>query len=142
MRDWYLERKQTTSFLEMFQHILMRRTLSRRDNIPPPWPDAPLSHRIPRYPSLWIVGSSEGLYHFGLQNTAPFKQLTIQKYPLSHQMQSCTMFPTLFAITWVFTISVVVEVPVGVILHTGLYGTDQFLLLQLAVEGAMSPIGK
>lgn len=52
------------------------------------------------------------------------------------------MFPTRFAITWVLTISVVVEVPVGIILHTGLYGTDQFLLLQLAVEGAMSPIGK
>lgn len=52
------------------------------------------------------------------------------------------MIHTLFAIMCNLTIRVTIKVHIGVIiLHTGLYGTGQFLLLHLAVEGAVCPIG-
>lgn len=40
------------------------------------------------------------------------------------------------------TTQVSIKAHVGVILLTGLYGTGQFLLLHLAVEGAVCPVGE
>lgn len=40
------------------------------------------------------------------------------------------------------TVQVSIKVHIGVVLHTWLYGTSQFLLLHLAVEGAVRPVGE
>lgn len=40
------------------------------------------------------------------------------------------------------TIQVSIKVHIGVILHTGLYGTGQFVFFHFTVEGAVCPIGE
>lgn len=38
----------------------------KNETLPLPWPDAPLSHRIPRYQSLWIGGFSQEQHYYDL----------------------------------------------------------------------------